>query len=167
MLLVVPSRMMKGRNQNMSPAFGSPQMFTWGLVRRSKVLVQSFRRCSGRRSASLAGFCRPGNSAILELWRACIGRKAELWKRVFTTSRGHVRTAPAVPATLKKRKWWEIVRVTLNTKDCVNNLNYFQTSSWPSKKQLTRLLCILVALAILYPQKLSQNRKLTKMCKQN
>ena len=106
MALVVPSRMMKNsRNQNsMSPALQSSMMITWGLVRRRRLVVHNLRLCSGLRSTSLAGFCRPGNSAILDACSVCIGKKAELWKRVFTTSKGHVITAPDVPATLKLRK---------------------------------------------------------------
>lgn len=75
--------------------------FTCGLTRR-KMVELNFRRCSGRRRASLVGFCSPGSSEILE---ACTGMKAlELCKRVLTTSSGQVTTAPAVPATLSIEK---------------------------------------------------------------
>lgn len=71
--------------------------FTCGLTRR-KMVELNFLRCSGRRRASLVGFCMPGSSDILDAWT---GRKAfELWRRVLTTSSGQVTTAPAVPATL-------------------------------------------------------------------
>lgn len=71
--------------------------FTCGLTRR-KMVELNFLRCSGRRRASLVGFCMPGISDILDAWT---GRKAfELWRRVLTTSSGQVTTAPAVPATL-------------------------------------------------------------------
>lgn len=74
--------------------------FTCGLDRLNMVEL-NFRRCSGRRKASLVGFCIPGSSEILD---ACTGEKAfELCKRVFTTSNGHVTTAPAVPATLLRK----------------------------------------------------------------
>lgn len=73
------------------------KFITWGLTRR-KIVELNFLRCSGRLKASLVGFCIPGSSEILDAWT---GTKAlELCKRVFTTSNGHVTTAPAVPATL-------------------------------------------------------------------
>lgn len=84
-------------NDKMSIVGGNEIEFTCGLTRR-KMVELNFRRCSGRLRASLVGFCNPGNSEILD---ACTGIKAfELCKRVLTTSKGHVITAPAVPATL-------------------------------------------------------------------
>lgn len=75
-------------------------IITWGLI-RLKIVELNFLRCSGRRNASLVyEFCTPANSERRD--DRLIGKKAfELCKRVFTTSNGHVTTAPAVPATLK------------------------------------------------------------------
>lgn len=60
-----------------------------------KIVVHNFLRCSGRSMASDVGLEPPGSSAI----RGGCKKADELCRRVLTTSRGHVTTAPTVPAT--------------------------------------------------------------------
>jgi hypothetical protein len=72
-------------------------MPTCALARR-KIVVESRRRCSGR--LWIVGFWKARESAIFGLFK-WIGINEELCNRVLTTSRGHVTTAPAVPATLQ------------------------------------------------------------------
>jgi len=66
-------------------------------------MVVSFRRwCSG--SIVLQVTCEeaPSLLAILGRFTLCTWKADDCW-RVFTTSRGHVTMAPAVPATLQHK----------------------------------------------------------------
>ena len=64
------------------------------------IVELNFLRCSGRLKAEYE-FCTLDVSEI-RAERVGVDKKAfELCRRVFTTSNGHVTTAPAVPATLQ------------------------------------------------------------------
>lgn len=80
---------------SLSDVWVIPDNPTCGLF--LKIVVHNFLRCSGRSMASDVGLEPPGSSAI----RGGCKKADELCRRVLTTSRGHVTTAPTVPATLK------------------------------------------------------------------
>lgn len=76
------------------------------------MVVLNLRRCSGRNN-SLAPLVEPGGS------RRVGPRKAlELCKRVLTTSKGHVTTAPTVPAVLEKKQK-KIIIIAIYTYVCM------------------------------------------------
>uniref|UniRef100_A0A1A9VXM1 Uncharacterized protein n=1 Tax=Glossina austeni TaxID=7395 RepID=A0A1A9VXM1_GLOAU len=72
---------------------------TCGCDLLRNMVVLSLRLCSGRSSSDDA-FVEPGGSTT----RGGVKKAVELCNRVLTTSRGHVTTAPTVPAVLQTNK---------------------------------------------------------------
>ncbi|KAI9584088.1 hypothetical protein GQX74_010423 [Glossina fuscipes] len=72
---------------------------TCGCDLLRNMVVLSLRLCSGRSSSDDA-FVEPGGSTA----RGGVKKAVELCNRVLTTSRGHVTTAPTVPAVLQTNK---------------------------------------------------------------
>uniref|UniRef100_A0A1B0B4M7 Uncharacterized protein n=1 Tax=Glossina palpalis gambiensis TaxID=67801 RepID=A0A1B0B4M7_9MUSC len=72
---------------------------TCGCDLLRNMVVLSLRLCSGRSSSDDA-FVEPGGSTT----RGGVKKAVELCNRVLTTSRGHVTTAPTVPAVLQTKQ---------------------------------------------------------------
>uniref|UniRef100_W8B9C6 Uncharacterized protein n=1 Tax=Ceratitis capitata TaxID=7213 RepID=W8B9C6_CERCA len=77
---------------------------TCGCDLLRKMVVLNLRRCSGRNN-SLAPFVEPGGSR-----RVGPRKELELCKRVLTTSKGQVTTAPTVPAVPPATKCMSVSR---------------------------------------------------------
>lgn len=72
------------------------------------IVVLSLRRCSGRKSSDWPPFAGP---PAFSARREGVIKAVELCRRVFTTSRGHVTTAPTVPADPPAIKWMKVSAV--------------------------------------------------------